>query len=127
MEVRKEITHAMVVRVLKAARKRVKQGWTQGHYARDWGGKPAVTSSVDACQWCLAGALKRGCIDVGTEEGMGDKSVLLGRVAYVCDRFMRTRFADGMIVWNDQTGRKKSEVLALLDDMIVRQSAREAR
>ena len=88
---------------LQAVRARIEKGWTKGTYARDKDGQKTYFDSPTACKWCLAGA----CFVEQCEEA----------VDYI-NEYLISNYYIGIPAWNDRDGRKKREVLELLDQLI---------
>lgn len=77
-----------------------KKGWTQGAYARDANGDEVLYYSKDACKFCARGALFKACGN--------DALYLLASDAL--DKFIPNALT---VIWNDDPGRTKEDVLAV--------------
>ena len=96
--------------VLKRARAKIAQGWTQNAVARGAAGFPVLSFSRDARCWCAMGAVL-----AVTSEGDG-----LQRLRAALPQSARTdndAWHD-VSVFNDHPGRTQAEVLALFDRAI---------
>ena len=87
-----------------AVRALIEKGWTQKMAARNRAGQRTNSSSLEACQWCIMGALWKvigGHDDSLYVQALKDK---LGGV--------------DPSIWNDEKDRTQSDILQLLDEMI---------
>lgn len=94
--------------VLTIARERIAKGWTQGTYAIDANGRKTIASADDAACWCLLGAIQ-GPSGFPKREVVFHLTNLASTVAG-----LPTTIAE----WNDQPGRTRAEVLALIDQAL---------
>ena len=94
--------------ILAKARYLIYHGWTQGCEARDIDGDETWIGSPTACKFCLTGAI----IKAGAHGGLRAD----------CYHHLRTMggINVNLVTWNDTPGRKKWEVLELLDNSIRR-------
>jgi hypothetical protein len=98
------------VEILKAARAKIEQGWTQKALARDAYGDPA---RGNGCSWCAEGALV--AVTGGRSKAFG---------------YLRESLPDGFndtAIYNDAPGRTQQEILDLYDAAIARAEAEEAK
>lgn len=102
------------VALLHAARARVQTGWTQRAYARDEWRRGVDPLDPEAIAWCLFGAV------VAAAEGDGARMAPVLRILRRLVKAPDAEAADVTVIvtWNDQPGRTREEVLALLDDAI---------
>ena len=49
--------------ILQEAKTLIKQGWSQGKYARDENGESVDATDPNACQWCAMGAVYAAGLD----------------------------------------------------------------
>lgn len=81
------------------------ESWCQGSFAQDENGKTVDSTNKRACKYCLAGGIRSLQLnDVEFLEIRNELSIHL----------MNTSLVD----WNDDTSRKHTEVLELLDKAI---------
>ena len=97
-----------VVAMLKRARALVKRGWCQDVLARDKRGIRCNEKDVFATSWCVVGATYRAC---SNRFGPSDDAWSALTAA------ARTHDLAG---WNDRTGRKQADVVALFDRAIAK-------
>lgn len=90
--------------ILRGARALIATGWTQGAWARDRDDKVVHPRDGDACCWCLDGA-----IVAVSDVPLGESGLAFEALANIQPLPM---------IWNDQPGRRQSEVLALFDRAI---------
>ena len=104
-----------VRRVLERTRELVVAGWCQGSFARTAAGEAVGYNNEEAERWCLSGAVNRAACDVGGlwAGAEGAYTVLQGALGE--EVFLSW--------WNDQPGRGRSEVLALIDRVLAEGSA----
>lgn len=112
-----------VIDVLKAAREKIAQGWTQETCARDADGRIRGPSEPAASCWCAYGAVVAAVrvldpddslqLDIRTVQEL---EVGLPPQPGVCDRGGKMPIA----YWNDAPGRTQAEVLELFDLTIER-------
>lgn len=96
------------VEILRAARAKVAQGWTQGADGRDIDGRPSYMSGEPATCWCVSGA-----IHSVSRAHWYDPFVALD-----CFRKAAGCHCEGIADWNDAHGRTQAEVLAAFDRAI---------
>lgn len=101
-----------VIDVLKRMRTLLRKGWTQKTSARGRTGRPVKSESPRAVSFCLIGAESRAGHDLGFEQ-FNLTSFLLRSCTPDGDR----------VGFNDTDGRKKSEVLAVVDCAIKKAQA----
>lgn len=97
-----------VADVLRAARKKIEQGWCQHVYAKDDKGLSVDLLSADtACQWCASGAIHL----------VGDGNAIAKGHAF---RILKQTVGSIRSVprWNDDPHRTQAEVLAAFDKAI---------
>ena len=100
--------------ILKAARAKIVQGWTQGYLACDASGKPVESCSESAVCWCMTGALQTVSLDLWVLHPavMALKSVLPGERGYTISAF------------NDRADTTKEDVLKAFDAAIAKVEGR---
>lgn len=97
--------------VFESAALLVERGWTQRNYARNSAGNVCLTTSPDACSFCLFGAIKRAGRDAGmTDEQIDKLDGFAGQVGLVTPGIKSSMLAS----WNDHPGRTKEEVAGFL-------------
>lgn len=87
------------VEVLRAARAKIEQGWTQRAIARDASGLACDAGEDFACAWCLAGAVN------STGATHAERVEAYMALSDHCSG------ANSIETWNDATGRTQAEVL----------------
>ena len=92
-----------ILKVLQDAKPLLKQGWTQGAYARNTDNKPMDYADPRAVKFCFAGALYKAGGGYGIIEIIQD---------------MISPRPDVMFEWNDDKKRTQKEVLTVLDQAI---------
>jgi hypothetical protein len=85
-----------------------KHGWCQGAYAKTAKGRPVGPHSKSATQWCITGAM-RFLAGISSESYRQVDHALEG-VAW------RRGMGAGYVVWQDQRGRTKAEVIRFLKE-----------
>ena len=78
------------------------QGWCQREYAQKKSGKSVYYDAVDACSWCLWGAMEIALWNHNIDNQESDK---LGR--WLFDHKYD-------VPWNDAPGRTQAEVVAVM-------------
>lgn len=97
--------------VLRAARERVAEGWTQGAMARDERGEETEPTESEAVCYCALGALES--ID------RGSRSVGAFVLRLALPRFVLGCAPDSMVAnFNDDPATTQADVLALFDRAI---------
>ena len=113
-----------VLETLKEVRDIISRGWCQGWDARDETGKMVFHSDKKACSWCLIGAIAKA-----TDNGVGNvvfRSEEENNLFHNCVvQLIETinpdeRAGFALTEWNDIRGRKKDEVLSVVDKTIAR-------
>jgi len=100
-----------LVSLFRRARDLVAKGWTQGCHAISTDGTACDPTAINACKWCLDGALIRAAREAPESIRYFDiKQVLKAANNWSYD----FRYAD----WNDVKGRTQDEVLSALDKAI---------
>lgn len=96
-----------VLEILKGAREILTPAgaWCQQFAARDSKGRPAMTSSPDACSFCLIGAIHRAAGE-GTSR------------AFEAEAYTRQEIDASIVQWNDYPLRTQEQVLSVLDKVI---------
>jgi hypothetical protein len=90
--------------------------WTKHHYATDRFGQPVRARDLDACHWCLVGALiccYGGAAAREAEERLYD---VLKRRQAVDLGDPEWRNTGTLAAWNDASARKFEEVRALVEE-----------
>lgn len=80
----------------------IKRGWTQGAFARRKNGDKVLYNSPEAVRWCVRGAINAACPDRNRRI----------KVRELLEKHIGT---ENILDWNDEPGRKKSEVIAALE------------
>ena len=111
-----------VLEILKAARARIRSGWTQFAMARDALGN-VITRPEDprACAWCTVGAICAGYVAHEPPQDGAARGVAMGRmmdVATTRDPGLAVCLHNPLVVWNDRPGRTQAEVLGLFNAAI---------
>ena len=84
----------------------------QGCYARDRNGFECDPDSVDACKWCLQGALIRVMgIDYITSIGVDVHSA-------ICDALVEHKVVMDLVLFNDHRNTSHQDVMNVLDRAI---------
>lgn len=108
------------VDVLRRMRTILRKGWVQGYYAKDPRGDMAFTDEKNAVAFCLVGAQMRAVDDLHAD----DLRRTTARLIQSClPRGCKRRLADGrdpQVAFNDAKGRKKSEILKVVDCAIAK-------
>jgi hypothetical protein len=107
--------------VLEAARERLEFGWTQGSLAETLSGVRQWTPDGDSAAFCVLGALKSAAAEL-----RADVYTLWRAERLIVDAIggdADTRWRRGVIAsWNDQPGRSKAEVIAMIGRALSRPS-----
>jgi hypothetical protein len=91
-----------------AARAALARGWVQGCQAHDANGNFCDPSDDRAVSFCIIGAIERGRSEL--VEGYSP-------CAQILERFWK-KVCTSPVIWNDEPGRTKEEVLATFDAVI---------
>lgn len=115
-----------VEQILTEVLDRIRGGWTPGASARTRNGTPCDYSDPKAVKFCLLGALWRVHLDHGQPE-MDEVFKILSRA--LLDRGEMSWKSDriSLLIFNERTGRRKREVIALLEDALELTRAEDAR
>jgi hypothetical protein len=99
--------------IIRAARRLLEKGWTQGTWAKDrWGNQLASWGHPRAAKWCLLGALYRAADELGYSPPSPEGGKAIARVEKVIlNQTGQTFSPEG---WNDRHNRTKQEVLEIL-------------
>jgi len=89
------------------------RGWTQGVFARDKNGREVSAGDSKATRFCINGAIDRACR--GIKNGSA-RAAAWSKAADAVQRAVPKPF--GAVGYNDATGRKRKEMIALLDEAI---------
>lgn len=106
--------NVVTLAVLTKARDILKQGWTQGIYARTSLGSATHPASSDACKWCISGALRRATHNFALIEG----EPLPPEYHEAYSSLQKECPDPDLVAWNDAPRRSKREILELLDRTI---------
>jgi hypothetical protein len=103
-------SNVRIIRVLKKMKTYLNKGWCQCAEARDKNGKPCDPRSRKATSWCLTGAVDKATGNASDANCGLYMDVLeqVGNKGGKCIEY-----------WNDADGRKKEEVLELIDNLII--------
>lgn len=96
--------------VLRAAREKVAQGWTQGATARDEEGFWVGVRTPAARSWSADGAVQFAARTLKMK-----KTVML---------VLRAISGDDLVHWNDSVGRTQAQVLDLFDRAIAAEAGK---
>lgn len=99
---------ARTVELLKGARALIANGWTQRRMAENAARAPRLASAIDACHFCMVGALSRAADDAGIDSG----DLLTAR------GFLEARVPGHIVDWNDDPERTQDEVIEVFDEAI---------
>jgi hypothetical protein len=105
--------------VLEAAGERLSFGWTQGSLAETLSGVPQATPDADSAAFCVLGALKSAAAGLGADVYTLWRAERLVADAIGSDERMLNPRAV-IAGWNDQPGRSKAEVIAVIDRALER-------
>ena len=109
------MTESTVVEALRKSRKNIKDGWTQGSFARTASGITTDPSSPEAVEWCAYGAI------FARLDFQQDAHWLLSKAVWKIENNIKPDQEDisiptiTVVAWNDQKGRTKEQVLAAFD------------
>lgn len=106
--------------ILKAARAKVAQGWTQGESARDAYGKPRAATAQDAVCWCVIGAID-SVVWPNFQPRSEPIAVIRKAIGLESPWMPITSLAD----WNDAKTRTQAEILAAFDKAIVAEETKQ--
>jgi hypothetical protein len=106
------------VAFLQAVKEKIVNGWTQGRSASDKHGHDIGLDDPRAARFCMTGALSR----------VKRESPLITYTTYqMAESYLQSALADAgamsVISFNDKLGRKKSEVIAVIDNAIKKAKA----
>lgn len=104
------MTEGILARVVPAPLRLLRSAsdWTQGADARDAERRPVGTHEMEACTWCLRGAIKR------TTTTQSEYLAVLGAFEH---RLRERGLLCGLVVWNDLIERTFDDVRELLASM----------
>ncbi len=115
-----------VLEILRAARERIRTGWTQGAMARDAAQRRVQPEHPLACVWCAAGALFATTTPHEPPEDSEARGVAMGLLtveAKAWDPRVASLEQNPLVVWNDRPGRTQAEVIGLFDAAIAAEGA----
>lgn len=123
----REVSPGEIREILVETKRLLEKGWTQGGMAADGRGIPTSWWGKDAACFCLVGAVQRAVHDRAVQKGI-DK---YGEFEMVVLATNHLRDALGMtdrrlVWWNDHEGRRKADVIGLVDRGIEALDAEEA-
>lgn len=106
------------MKVLEEAKKLLEAGWTQEAEARNKDGKPVWADSEEACCFCIIGAVfaAAGRLYESNSEEVEEAFKALDKVKLAIssnDTYLTSK--DCIANWNDHPGRKKEEVLEMME------------
>ena len=93
-----------VVEALRESRKNIKDGWTQGAFARTIKGYVTDPASSEAVKWCAYGA-------VIPNNNFIEAQKFLSLAVWQIDLLV----TPSIVAWNDRPERTKEQVLAVYD------------
>ena len=96
-----------VLKVLRLARARIVKGWTQNSEAKNSRGEDVRPGDKTAVKWCALGAM----MDLGFSQRIRAKAII--HLGLACQDQ-----ASGIMNFNDDVAKKKSQVLAVFDKAI---------
>jgi hypothetical protein len=105
--------------LIRKAIENVNKGWCQGHYARTAEGLAVSGKNGKAVQWCMQGAFNKVFSE---EEGHDIGAVEWNDVVDKIDELVQPQIkptylpANLMVLFNDTPGRKKEEVIEVLEE-----------
>ena len=103
------MAHSRIVReALKRTLTIVQAGWTQGTWARDRWSHEVSTSSPRACRFCLSAAVSRAT----QRNNYQTRQDVLNALGNVIGKY------NTVVGFNDAPGRKKSEVIAVINQAL---------
>jgi hypothetical protein len=102
--------------VLEAASERLRFGWTQGVTATTVSGEQQSTPDADSAAFCLLGALTAAARALGADSYTRQRAERSIAEAIGADR----RNTRAIAKWNDDPGRSKAEVIALVERALAR-------
>lgn len=102
------------IEILQRAKARIERGWCKQILAKDQDGANVEAKSLEACTWCLEGALEAEGVEAYNE-------------TIPLNIFLRNLLGTdrSLYQWNDDPRRTKQEVLALLDRGIAKLAEEE--
>lgn len=95
--------------VLREAARLVRQGWSQGAFARDWKGHTVLVRSFRATNFCAVGAIRYWCGETNHDLALRAEQKLL-------EVLRRRDSALTVVKFNDAPGRTADEVAAALEE-----------
>ena len=110
--------------LLEEMKRLLEIGWTRSALARDKYGNKVSTKSEDACSFCLSGAVLRAVFNTSPADYVAENelmSMLEREVEALNPGKCNSWNGDNFVVWNDEYGRTKEEVIALVDTLIKRE------
>jgi hypothetical protein len=113
-----------VEELLKAARSRLKSGWTQGSMAKTMFRVPQAAPDADSVSFCVLGALKSAAAELSADVYTLRRAERLVAEAISGNEPAFDRHALRIAGWNDAAGRRKTEVIAVIDHALGRPPAR---
>lgn len=104
---------AELKQVLDGAGELVKEGWTQGEWARDATGARVHPESTGACRFCMEGALKRAASKL-EPDCRARRGNLVHGATLAIERTLADELEGEIADWNDEEGRTQEEVVAVI-------------
>ena len=111
-----------LVKSLQIARGYLEKGWTQNASARNESGAIIGPHWPQAVCWCLTGACTRSAFDI-----IGDIAPDLNYLRVEMIDALRITIGYEPVIYNDSEGRRKEDVLMIVDATIARLKAQEAK
>lgn len=102
----------MLVETLERVLRTIKQGWCQRAWARDCVGETVKVNSIDACKWCLDGAI---LLETARDSNVSRKVSL-----FVQETLESLGHTEGYVTYNDEIGRTQQDIVNLLERAIDR-------
>jgi len=96
------------VKVLRRTKSLLRKGWTQGPEAKSSSGRAVRPESPRACKWCLWGAVLRAQYDLSADNDTYAKAWTA----------LYNVLGESPVCFNEYEGRKKFEILAIVDAAI---------
>lgn len=109
----------MLVEILERVLRTVKQGWCQRAWAKDCVGETVKFNSMDACKWCLDGAILL--------ETARDGNVSRKVSQFVQETLESLGYTEGYVTYNDEIGRTQQDIVNLLERAIASARAAELK
>jgi len=109
------MSNTEVLGVLALAHALIDSGWCQGYLARDRNRRKAYSLDSEARRWCLSGALHLAFNQGEWRDPFYEYQALIRWIVRLLPEQPSPLLSARLVAWNDAKGRRKQDVLALIE------------